>query len=64
VNVRHADQQVRGTMVMPHGLGKEVKVAVFARRRRRVPTTSARRSLPSGCRAASRTSTWRSRAPT
>jgi large subunit ribosomal protein L1 len=30
VNVRHADQQVRGTMVLPHGLGKEVIVAVFA----------------------------------
>jgi large subunit ribosomal protein L1 len=30
VNVRHADQQVRGTMVMPNGLGKDVKVAVFA----------------------------------
>src|SRR6266550_3054726 len=30
VNVRHADQQVRGTMVMPHGLGKEVVVAAFA----------------------------------
>jgi large subunit ribosomal protein L1 len=30
VNVRHADQQVRGTMVLPHGLGKEVVVAVFA----------------------------------
>jgi large subunit ribosomal protein L1 len=30
VNVRHADQQVRGTMVLPHGLGKEMKVAVFA----------------------------------
>jgi len=30
VNVRHADQQVRGTMVLPHGLGKEVAVAVFA----------------------------------
>jgi large subunit ribosomal protein L1 len=30
VNVRHADQQVRGTMVLPHGLGKEVKVVVFA----------------------------------
>jgi large subunit ribosomal protein L1 len=30
VNVRHADQQVRGTMVLPHGLGKDVKVAVFA----------------------------------
>jgi large subunit ribosomal protein L1 len=30
VNVRHADQQVRGTMTLPHGLGKDVKVAVFA----------------------------------
>ena len=30
VNVRHADQQVRGTMVLPHGLGKEIAVAVFA----------------------------------
>jgi large subunit ribosomal protein L1 len=30
VNVRHADQQVRGTMVLPNGLGKEVAVAVFA----------------------------------
>jgi large subunit ribosomal protein L1 len=30
VNVRHADQQVRGTMVMPHGLGKDVTVAAFA----------------------------------
>jgi large subunit ribosomal protein L1 len=30
VNVRHADQQVRGTMVLPNGLGKEVRVAVFA----------------------------------
>jgi large subunit ribosomal protein L1 len=30
VNVRHADQQVRGTMTLPHGLGKDVKVAAFA----------------------------------
>src|ERR1041384_5362848 len=30
VNVRHADQQVRGTMVLPHGLGKELKVVAFA----------------------------------
>jgi large subunit ribosomal protein L1 len=30
VNVRHAEEQVRGTMVLPHGLGKEVTVAVFA----------------------------------
>ena len=30
VNVRHADQQVRGTMVLPHGLGRDISVAVFA----------------------------------
>ena len=30
VNVRHADQQVRGTMTLPHGLGRDVTVAVFA----------------------------------
>jgi large subunit ribosomal protein L1 len=30
LNVRHADEQLRGTVALPHGLGKEVKVAVFA----------------------------------
>ena len=30
VNVRHADQQVRGTMTLPHGLGRDVTVVVFA----------------------------------
>jgi large subunit ribosomal protein L1 len=30
VNVRHADQQLRGTISLPHGTGKEVTVAVFA----------------------------------
>jgi len=30
VNVRHADQQVRGTMVLPHGIGRELSVVVFA----------------------------------
>ena len=27
---RHADQQVRGTALLPHGLGRRVRVAVFA----------------------------------
>jgi large subunit ribosomal protein L1 len=31
LNVRHADQQLRGTIAMPHGLGSERTVAVFAR---------------------------------
>ncbi len=31
LNVRHADQQLRGTIALPHGLGKELTVAVFAR---------------------------------
>ena len=30
LNVRHADQQLRGTISLPHGLGKSVSVAVFA----------------------------------
>jgi large subunit ribosomal protein L1 len=30
LNVRHADQQLRGTLMLPHGTGKEVRVAVFA----------------------------------
>jgi large subunit ribosomal protein L1 len=31
LNVRHADEQLRGTIALPHGLGKEVTIAVFAR---------------------------------
>jgi large subunit ribosomal protein L1 len=31
LNVRHADEQLRGTIALPHGLGKDVKIAVFAR---------------------------------
>ncbi|HET8954598.1 MAG TPA: 50S ribosomal protein L1 [Solirubrobacterales bacterium] len=30
VNVRHADEQLRGTLALPHGLGRDVTVAVFA----------------------------------
>ncbi len=30
VDPRHADQQVRDVVVLPHGLGKEVRVLVFA----------------------------------
>jgi large subunit ribosomal protein L1 len=30
LNVRHADEQLRGTIALPNGLGKNVKIAVFA----------------------------------
>jgi large subunit ribosomal protein L1 len=30
LNVRHAEQQLRGTLMLPHGTGKETRVAVFA----------------------------------
>jgi large subunit ribosomal protein L1 len=30
VDPRHADQMVRGTVVLPHGTGKQVRVVVFA----------------------------------
>src|SRR6266508_31237 len=30
LNVRHADQQLRGTLMLPHGTGRELRVAVFA----------------------------------
>jgi large subunit ribosomal protein L1 len=31
LNVRHAEQQLRGTISLPHGLGKEMTVVVFAK---------------------------------
>jgi large subunit ribosomal protein L1 len=30
LNVRHADEQLRGTMMLPHGTGRTARVAVFA----------------------------------
>ena len=30
LNVRHADEQLRGTIMLPHGTGKSLRVAVFA----------------------------------
>ena len=30
LNVRHADQQLRGTIMLPNGTGKDVRIAVFA----------------------------------
>src|ERR1700740_3549984 len=31
VDPKHADQMVRGAIVLPHGIGKSVRVAVFAK---------------------------------
>ena len=31
VDPKHADQMVRGAIVLPHGIGKTVRVAVFAK---------------------------------
>src|SRR6059036_3283081 len=50
VDPKHADQMVRGTVVLPHGTGKSKKVLVIASgersrtRRRRARTTPAERS--------------------
>jgi large subunit ribosomal protein L1 len=30
LNVRHADEQLRGTIMLPHGIGKDIRVAFFA----------------------------------
>jgi large subunit ribosomal protein L1 len=30
LNVRHADEQLRGTIALPNGIGRDVKIAVFA----------------------------------
>lgn len=41
VDPRHADQMVRGTVVLPNGLGKEVKVLVFAKGEKEAEALSA-----------------------
>ena len=67
VNVRHADQQVRGTLVLPHGLGRDVTVAVFAQGDKAREAESAGADHVGGEDLAQRvqdgflTSTWRSR---
>ena len=68
LNVRHADEQLRGTITLPHAAGRDVTIAVFAKGaeaaeapRPPAPTTSATRTSPSASRKAGPTSTWRSR---
>jgi large subunit ribosomal protein L1 len=53
IDAAKSDQQVRGSTVMPNGIGKNVRVAVFTsgKQRRRpprrlVPTSSASRTSP------------------
>lgn len=41
VDPRQADQQVRGTVALPHGTGKKVRVAVFARGEKQREATEA-----------------------
>jgi len=41
VDPRHADQMVRGTVVLPHGTGKSVKVLVFAKGEKEKEATEA-----------------------
>ncbi len=41
VDPRHADQMVRGSVVLPNGLGKEVKVLVFAKGEKESEATDA-----------------------
>ena len=71
VDPRKADQMIRGTVSLPHGTGKSVRVAVFApgdaareARGGRAPTSSAPTTSSRGSRAASSTSTSRSPRPT
>jgi large subunit ribosomal protein L1 len=63
VDPKHADQMVRGAVVLPHGTGATVRVAVFAKGEKAneaealAPTWSAATTSPSASRAASSTST-------
>ena len=41
VDPRHADQNVRGVVSLPHGTGKSVRVAVFAKAAKAEEATSA-----------------------
>ena len=41
VDPRHADQMVRGTVVLPHGVGKVVRVIVFAKGEKEKEATDA-----------------------
>jgi large subunit ribosomal protein L1 len=50
LNVRHADEQLRGTVALPNGLGRDVTIAVFAQgdaaRELRIWRSASRRASP------------------
>ena len=66
LNVRHAEEQLRGTISLPNGLGKEMTVIVFAKgdKAREAEEAGADQvgddDWPRRSRRASPTSTWRS----
>ena len=71
LNVRHADQQLRGTLMLPHGTGREIRVAVFAEGEKAREAEEAGADVVGAAdlakrrsRAASPSSTSRSRRPT
>jgi large subunit ribosomal protein L1 len=41
IDTRHADQQVRGVVLLPHGTGKSMRVAVFAKGNKAEEATAA-----------------------
>ena len=48
VNPKHADQMVRGAIVLPHGTGKSVRVAVFAKGEKEKEATEAGADIVGG----------------
>ena len=70
VDSRHADQQVRGAVILPNGTGKRVRVASLRKARTRMPLplraqrSSVRKISLSRCRAVCWTLTSASRRPT
>ncbi len=45
VDVRNANQQVRGVALLPHGLGKQVRVLVFAQGEAEEPPEKPKRTM-------------------
>ena len=52
LNVRHADEQLRGTMMLPHGTGREARAPSRPERTPRPSPTCPARAAGTACRAA------------